>query len=37
VEHAMTERQVQMLLAGSLINLFRARQMGHGASPSYGV
>jgi aconitate hydratase len=25
-EHAMTDRQVQVLLAGSLINLFRARQ-----------
>jgi aconitate hydratase len=30
-EHGMTDRQVQMLLAGSLINLFRARQVGHGA------
>jgi aconitate hydratase len=30
-EHAMTDRQVQMLLAGSLINLFRARQVAHGA------
>jgi aconitate hydratase len=30
-EHAMTDRQVQMLLAGSLINLFRARQAVHGA------
>jgi predicted aconitate hydratase len=30
-EHGMTERQVQMLLAGSLINLLRARQVGHGA------
>jgi aconitate hydratase len=29
-EHGMTNRQVQMLLAGSLINLFRARQVGHG-------
>jgi aconitate hydratase len=29
-EHGMTERQVQMLLAGSLINLLRARQVGHG-------
>jgi aconitate hydratase len=30
-EHGMTERQVQMLLAGSLIDLLRARQGGHGA------
>jgi aconitate hydratase len=30
-EHGMTERQVQMLLAGSLINLFRERQVVHGA------
>jgi aconitate hydratase len=30
-EHGMTNRQVQMLLAGSLINLFRAHQVGHGA------
>jgi aconitate hydratase len=29
-EHGMTERQVQMLLAGSLINLLRARQVVHG-------
>jgi aconitate hydratase len=29
--HAMTDRQVQMLLAGSLINLFRARQAVHSA------
>ena len=29
-EHAMTDRQVQMLLAGSLINLFRARHAVHG-------
>jgi aconitate hydratase len=28
-EHAMTDRQVQMLLAGSPINLFRARQAAH--------
>lgn len=34
-EHGMTERQVQMLLAGSLINLLRARQMAQGAAPSY--
>mgnify|MGYP003288452267 CR=1 FL=1 len=27
--HAMTDRQVQMLLAGGLINLFRARQAVH--------
>jgi hypothetical protein len=27
----MTDRQVQMLLAGSLINLFRARQAVHSA------
>jgi hypothetical protein len=27
----MTERQVQMLLAGSLINLFRERQAVYGA------
>jgi aconitate hydratase len=31
VEHGMTERQVQMLLAGSLINLLRARQVEHSA------
>jgi aconitate hydratase len=30
-EHGMTARQVQMLLAGSLITLLRARQVGHGA------
>jgi aconitate hydratase len=30
-EHGMTDRQVQMLLVGSLINLLRARQVGHGA------
>jgi aconitate hydratase len=30
-EHSMTDRQVQMLLAGSLINLLRARQAVHGA------
>jgi aconitate hydratase len=30
-EHGMTDRQVQMLLAGSLINLLRARRGGHGA------
>jgi aconitate hydratase len=30
-EHGMADRQVQMLLAGSLINLLRARQAGHGA------
>jgi aconitate hydratase len=29
-EHGMTARQVQMLLAGSLINLLRARQVVHG-------
>jgi aconitate hydratase len=29
-EHAMTDRQVQMLLAGSLINLLRARRVVHG-------
>jgi aconitate hydratase len=29
--HTMTDRQVQMLLAGSLINLFRARQAVHSA------
>jgi aconitate hydratase len=29
-EHGMTNRQVQMLLAGSLINLFRAHHVGHG-------
>jgi hypothetical protein len=29
-EHSMTDRQVQMLLAGSLINLFRARHAVHG-------
>jgi aconitate hydratase len=29
--HAMTDRQVQMLLAGSLIDLFRARQAVHSA------
>jgi hypothetical protein len=29
-EHAMTDRQVQMLLAGSLINPFRARHAVHG-------
>jgi aconitate hydratase len=28
-EHAMTDRQVQMLLAGGLINLFRARHAVH--------
>jgi aconitate hydratase len=28
--HAMTDRQVQMILAGSLINLFRARYTVHG-------
>ena len=31
VEHALTERQVQILLAGSLIDLFRARAVGHRA------
>jgi aconitate hydratase len=30
-EHGMTERQLQMLLAGSLINLLRAPQTVHGA------
>ena len=30
-DHGMTERQVQILLAGSLINLLRARRVGHGA------
>ena len=30
-EHGLTERQVQILLAGSLINLLRARRVGHGA------
>ena len=30
-EHGMTDRQVQMLVAGGLINLFRARQVLHGA------
>ena len=30
-EHGMTDRQVQMLLAGSLIDLLRARHAGHGA------
>jgi aconitate hydratase len=30
-EHGMTERQVEMLLAGSLINLFRERQVVPGA------
>jgi aconitate hydratase len=29
-EYGMTERQVQILLAGSLINLLRARQVVHG-------
>jgi aconitate hydratase len=29
--HDMTDRQVEMLLAGSLINLFRGRQAVHGA------
>ena len=29
--HSMTERQVQTLLAGSLINLLRTRQVGRGA------
>jgi aconitate hydratase len=30
-EHGMTDRQVQMLLAGSLINLLRTRRVGHSA------
>jgi aconitate hydratase len=30
-QHGMTDRQVQMLLAGSLINLFRARQVVYSA------
>jgi aconitate hydratase len=30
-EHGMTDRQVHILLAGSLITLLRARQTGHGA------
>jgi aconitate hydratase len=32
-EHAMTARQVEMILAGSLINLFRARHKTHQQAP----
>jgi aconitate hydratase len=32
-EHAMTARQVKMILAGSLINLFRARHATHQQAP----